>query len=169
MRRHDYDPSTRIISLRMPGPVHEAVASRVATVVRGQLGLLSKDIRSPLAAVIAGIEHLGYSGVCFQGRAGLVTKQPDISFWNKGTRYPRVVVEVAYSCRRKNLEQLAHDYITSLPGRVAVVVGIDLPYCKKKSILSVWRATLVKEMGTTSVKCELVASEVCRNPNGRKT
>ncbi|OAL57300.1 hypothetical protein IQ07DRAFT_627154 [Pyrenochaeta sp. DS3sAY3a] len=54
--------------------------------------------------------------------------EPDTSFWHDDAEYPRVVVEVAYSQKRKRLEQLAENYLLNSDASVQVVVRLDIGY-----------------------------------------
>jgi hypothetical protein len=54
----------------------------------------------------------------------------------------RVIIEVAYSQKRKRLGRLAEEYLLDSDASVQVVVGLDIEYGKKgscKATLSVWR------------------------------
>ena len=67
---------------------------------------------------------------------------PDASFRHTNARYPGVIIEVAYSQKRKELAKLAEDYLLDSNANVQVVVGLDIEYGKKKSrvaAISTWR------------------------------
>jgi hypothetical protein len=53
---------------------------------------------------------------------------PDTSFRYRGTRYPRVVIEVSYSQKRKDLPHLADEDILRSNGNIRVVIGLDVEY-----------------------------------------
>jgi hypothetical protein len=68
--------------------------------------------------------------------------EPDASFWHDDAQYPGVIIEVAYSQKRKRLDRLAEDYLLDSDASVRVVVGLDIEYGKKglrKATISVWR------------------------------
>ena len=69
--------------------------------------------------------------------------EPDASFWQDNAKYLGVIIEVAYSQKRKRLARLAEDYLLDSNASVQAVVSLDIEYGKKKSrkaTLSVWRA-----------------------------
>ena len=68
--------------------------------------------------------------------------EPDASFWHDDAQYPGVIIEVAYSQKRKRLDRLAEDYLLDSDASVRVVVSLDIGYGKKRSLkttISVWR------------------------------
>ena len=68
--------------------------------------------------------------------------QPDTSFWHDNVKYPGVIIEVAYSQKRKRLHRLAENYLLDSDASVQAVVGLDIEYGMKgshKAALSVWR------------------------------
>ena len=70
--------------------------------------------------------------------------KPDASFWHDDAEYLGVIIEVAYSRKRKRLGRLADDYLLDSEANVRVVVGLDIEYGKKGSrkATSVWRTHL---------------------------
>lgn len=87
--------------------------------------------------------------------------EPDASFWHKEAKYPGVIIEVAYS-QKKRLGQLAEDYLLDSNASVQVVVGLDIGYGKKdlrRATLSVWRTHVVN--GNELRVVQMVADEVC--------
>ena len=75
----------------------------------------------------------------------LIQHEPDASFGHKDAKYPRVVIEISYSQKRKDLSRLADDYILESNGNVRIVVGLDIEYREsKRATLSVWRPQVVK-------------------------
>jgi hypothetical protein len=62
-------------------------------------------------------------------------------------KYPQVVLEVSYSQKTKNLDQLALDYFTQTKGGIQVVVGLDIDYIPPKSAAH----TTATRMATTTV------------------
>ncbi|KAK5173238.1 uncharacterized protein LTR77_001919 [Saxophila tyrrhenica] len=60
-------------------------------------------------------------------------RSPDATFINpEVSRWPCVVVEVAYSQRTKNLSHLAEDYVVDSQHEIRCVLGLDLAYDSKK-------------------------------------
>jgi hypothetical protein len=88
--------------------------------------------------------------------------EPDASFWHTDARYPGVIIEVAYSQKKKRLSRLAEDYLLDSNASVQAVVGLDIEYGKKgsrRATVSVWR-TYVD--GNELRVVQEVADEVCR-------
>ena len=68
--------------------------------------------------------------------------EPDTSFWHNDAQYPGVIIEVAYSQKRKRLDRLAEDYLLDSDASVQAVVGLDIEYDKegsRKATLTLWR------------------------------
>jgi len=59
--------------------------------------------------------------------------KPDASFWHDNAQYPGVIIEVAYSQKRKRLGWLANNYLLDLDANVWVVISLDIKYGKKGS------------------------------------
>jgi hypothetical protein len=54
--------------------------------------------------------------------------EPDASFWHDDAQYPGVIIEVAYSQKRKRLGRLAEEYLLDSDASVQVVVGLDIDH-----------------------------------------
>ena len=129
----------------MPTGVHELFIDGVEDAIRSQL----KAIRSgsDRAALFAQkVRPARSTEIYFPlDDAPPSTKskyEPDASFWHDDAQYPGVIIEVAYSQKRKRLGRLAEDYLLDSDASVQVVVGLDIEYGKKGSreaTLSVWR------------------------------
>ena len=86
--------------------------------------------------------------------------EPSASFWHDDAQYLGVIIEVAYSQKRKRLGKLAEDYLLDSDASVQVVVGLDIEYGRKRSrqaTFSVWRTHVVS---TTNGKELRVAQEI---------
>jgi hypothetical protein len=71
--------------------------------------------------------------------------EPDASFKHEGAQYPGVIIEVAYSQKKKRLAQLADNYLMDSDTSVRAVVCLDIEYGKnesRKATLSIWRPQL---------------------------
>jgi hypothetical protein len=147
----------------MPSPAHAVLAGEVAYRILHQVRASAQGIPQPLATFVARVHNLGQCGILLPcgGSRRRVSRHPDISFGDVKARYPRVVIEVAYSQKRKQLEELANSYITGSWGGVGVVVGIDLPYRKSgESQLMIWRSKPATEKGGRVVGSEMAVSQV---------
>jgi hypothetical protein len=133
----------------MPTAVHELFVARVEEAIFSQL----KSIRegSDHAAAFAQKVYLARSTEIYLpvdgAPPGTRSKhEPDASFWHTDARYPGIVIEVAYSQKRKRLGRLAEDYLLDSNASVQVVVGLDIEYGAKesrKATVSVWRTHVV--------------------------
>ena len=73
----------------------------------------------------------------------------DAFFWHDDAQFPGVIIEVAYSQKRKRLDRLAEEYLLDSDASVQVVVILDIGYGKKgsrKATLSVWRTHVVSAL-----------------------
>jgi len=133
----------------MPTAVHELFIARVEDAIHSQLKLIREGSSS--TAIFAQKVHPARStGIyCPVDDAPPSTKskhEPDASFWHDDAQYPGVIIEVAYSQKRKRLGRLAEEYLLDSDASVQVVIGLDIEYGKKesrKATLSVWRTHVV--------------------------
>jgi hypothetical protein len=76
-----------------------------------------------------------------------------------------VIIEVAYSQKRKRLSRLAEDYLLDSDATVQVVAGLDIEYGKegsRKATLSVWRAQIAHTTNGDELRAfREIADEVC--------
>ncbi|KAF2268619.1 hypothetical protein CC78DRAFT_609331 [Lojkania enalia] len=88
-------------------------------------------------------------------------------------RYPGVIIEVAYSQKRKNLERLAEDYLLDSNASVQVVIGLDIKHSRKgsrKATLLVWRTHVVCSADGNKLRvAQSVVHETFRNDEGNPT
>jgi hypothetical protein len=91
--------------------------------------------------------------------------EPDASFWHDKAHYPGVIIEVAYSQKKKRLSRLAEDYLLDSDANVRAVVGLDIEYGKKgsrKATLSVWRTRVFHSSAGDELRVfQEIADEVC--------
>jgi hypothetical protein len=156
----------------MPTAVHELFIARVEDAIFSQL----KSIRggSDKAAGFAQKLYAARSTevnfpVENEPNATNSKHEPDASFWHEAAEYPGVIIEVAYSQKKKRLDRLADNYLLDSDASVQVVVGLDVEYGKKgsrKATLSVWRPKLFhNDEGDELRVVEEVRDEV-RPPSG---
>ena len=89
---------------------------------------------------------------------------PDKQFVYEDERYLGLIIEIGYSQRKKNLLQLADDYITMSEGRIQMVIGVELDYRGTKSaMLKVWCPHYGSDEGEDYVESKEVLSEVWRS------
>lgn len=133
--RRDYDSENEIHVIRLsPSILHESLLQEVLFNVFLQLEKLRNSPIKPVAEFVAGIKSVGSTAVTINEGYFL----PDIQFKRKGYRFPRLVIEIAYSQNGKDLARLAKSYILGSAGNVRQVIGIEIEYRNKnrtKSLL----------------------------------
>jgi len=153
----------------MPTLLHHVFIDGVEDLIRSQL----KAIRggSDKAARFAQkVRTARSTTICFPVDGSAPSKRsskydPDASFWHNDARYPRLIIEVAYSQKRKRLGRLAEDYLLNSNASVQVVVGLDIEYGGKgsrKATLSVWRTHVVNTADGDEIRVvQEVKDNVC--------
>ena len=144
--RYDYDAIYHRLVVRMPTAVHELFVARVEDAIFSQLKSIRKG--SDGAAAFARKIYPTRSTEIYlpvdDTTPDIKSKhEPDASFCHTDARYPGVIIEVAYSQKKKSLSRLAEDYLLDSDTGIQVVIGLDIEYGKKesrKATLSVWRA-----------------------------
>ncbi|TKA64564.1 hypothetical protein B0A49_11676 [Cryomyces minteri] len=155
--RYDYDYDTQHFIIRMPTRLHEKFIVRVVARLRTQLDALAST-NAELRKVIDAIHEEGSWTVPLGSTAeslpdqkserkdSLSRKSPDYIFAYKGARWPSLALEVSYSQKRKDLDELAYSYIRGSGGSIKAVVGLDVEYTRpgkptksKEATVSLWR------------------------------
>jgi hypothetical protein len=86
---------------------------------------------------------------------------PDSAFAYRCSKYPRVVIEVSYSQKLKNLSYLADAYIVESDEKIGVVISFDIDYKgEKKAKLSMWRPSDVLQGEEVCLESQCTLSEV---------
>ena len=134
--RYDYDGRKHRLIVRMPTGVHELFIDGVKDAIRSQLKVIRSG--SDRAALFARKVRPARSTEIYFPLNDVPpsTKskyEPDASFWHDDAQYPGVIIEVAYSQKRKRLGRLAEDYLLDSDASVQIVVGLDIEYGKKGS------------------------------------
>ncbi|CAI6342366.1 unnamed protein product [Periconia digitata] len=170
--RHDYNAEKDFLVVRMPTSVHELFVDGVEDAIRSQL----KVVRSgsgPEARFAQKVRPARSTEIKLPAEEGLPSRkskyEPDASFWHDDAKYPGVIIEIAYSQKRKRLYRLAESYLLDSDASVQVVVGLDIEYGKKGSreaTLSVWRAQVI---GNELRVVDEVADETFRGDQGNNT
>jgi len=78
---------------------------------------------------------------------------PDAAFGDRKDKYPGVVLEVAYSQKKKDLRELAERYILGSDGNIRVVIGLVLDDQQEKTSISIWRPEIIVDHGSEHLKC----------------
>ncbi|KAL5116038.1 hypothetical protein ACEQ8H_006049 [Pleosporales sp. CAS-2024a] len=170
--RYDYDLENHQLVVRMPTRLHEFFLDGVEYAIRRRL----ETIRSGTgdAARFAGKVRTARSTEIFfpveNGSPDAKSKyEPDTSFWHDDAKYPGIIIEVAYSQRKKKLDRLAENYLLDSKTNVQVVVGLDIEYGKKepsKATFTIWR---VRVVGDELRVVKEVEDEAFRDEQGNPT
>ncbi|RDL33125.1 Uncharacterized protein BP5553_08564 [Venustampulla echinocandica] len=140
--RHDYFPSAKLLILRMPGLLHESLASYVTQEITLQLRAIAQS-DSPSAEFAGDIDNNASAEINFTD-AEYGSHQPDASFQHFNAQYPGVIIELSYSQKKKDLSRLANEYILGSDADIRVVIGIDVEYKgSKRATISMWRPQIV--------------------------
>ena len=152
----------------MPTSIHEMFIAGVEEAIYSQLRLIRDGLNR--AAVFAQKVHPARSSEIYfpvdDAPPGKKSKhEPDASFWHEDAKYPGVIIEVAYSQKRKKLGRLAEDYLLDSDASVQVLVGLDIEYGNKgsrKATLSVWRTHVAHTADGDELRVvQEIVDEVC--------
>ncbi|KAL2349889.1 hypothetical protein BJ546DRAFT_579660 [Cryomyces antarcticus] len=161
--RYDYDYDTEHLIIRMPTRLHDKFIVRVVARLRAQLATLTSansDIRETVSRVSEGMQWtvpLGSMADSRPEREGgeifnATPRSPDYVFEYAAARWPPLVLEISYSQKRADMDDLAYSYIRGSSGNIKTVVGLDIEYTPpgksqktKKATLDVWRYGLVRD------------------------
>ncbi|KAF2425540.1 hypothetical protein EJ08DRAFT_736738 [Tothia fuscella] len=121
--------------------LHGTFASKIGRAIKKQLHNLKKD-QVEMRSFIEKI-RLQKGAMFFEEGGQKFRHEPDMSFRHQNALWPGIVIEVAYSQKRKSLVKLANNYILNSDGGIGVFVGIELIYAESKEAgISTWRLKL---------------------------
>jgi hypothetical protein len=131
----------------MPTGVHELFIDGVEDAIRSQLKAIRHGSDGEAQLFAQKVRPARSTGIQFAASASSKKSkyEPDASFWHDDAQYPGVIIEVAYSQKKKHLGRLADNYILDSDASVRAVVGLDIEYGKKgsrKATISIWRPQL---------------------------
>lgn len=140
--RYDYDPIQSKFVIRMLTTLHASFVAWLVKEIEKKLERLA-DIEIGARPFIEGINPV-YGELKFligdEDQQQTIKHEPDARFKHKDAAWPGIVIELAYSQKRKSLVDLADNYILGSDGNVNVMVGLDLDYKKsKQASISIWR------------------------------
>jgi len=96
--------------------------------------------------------------------------EPNAMFTHVGARWPGVVIEVSYSQKRKDLRDLADDYILESNGGIGLVIGLDIEYRgSRKATVSTWRLKqTIDEQGEEQYRASpVIENQIFRDEDGK--
>ncbi|KAJ4329603.1 hypothetical protein N0V87_010723 [Didymella glomerata] len=154
----------------MPTATHELFIDKLEDEIRSQLkgirGGSDKNARFAQKVQPARSTELRFSASASSSKSKY---EPDASFIHDDAEYPGVIIEVAYSQKKKRLGRLAENYLLDSDASVRVVVGLDIDYGNesRKAALSIWRPRLFETADGLELRAvEEVADEVFRDDEG---
>lgn len=139
------------------GPIGELIKSRLAVIANETSNedtkRLVRDIRS------------GYSrSVHIDGFKAF--RQPDKQFFIKGSYFPGIVIEVAYSESFKELRRKAYDLIVGSEGSVQLVIGLEIE-SENLFKLSTWRPEYYRSENGDAVRMKATTNQdIIRDSDG---
>lgn len=157
----------------MPSYVHDYLLSLLQASIEHQLYKIRASEIAELALFTNNILNGGSANFCLENGS---KHSPDIQFATKQSRFPSLVVEVAYSQsvkeNRKSLPRLAERYILQSSGNIKMVIGITIEYnihretpFSFKGNLSLWRPSIVEDNGRLFLESGTIINDEVLDPD----
>jgi hypothetical protein len=142
----------------MPTTAHEFFRSSVVLDIQEQLGKIAAGT-DDAAEFARNIRYRGSPRLYFPtdevaGRSGnneetapsqYDAHEPDVVFKHTDAHWPCIVIEVSFSQKEKELNELAEDYILGSDGNIHWVISLNIEYKQsKKGTFSVWQPQYIK-------------------------
>ncbi|KAI9155788.1 Secondary metabolism regulator laeA [Paramyrothecium foliicola] len=167
----DYDPTSEVLHIRMPSPIHDFFVSFLDNDIQKKLDSVVEQRQDTVGAFAAQIRSGRSSRLRLPTEGtSYIERHPDAQFQHLKSVYPGVVCEVSYSQDGKDLRKLAWQYIVYSGADIKAVIGIDINDDPKPSTVSVWRPQIVRDLeGTGQDSLEVVTevdSQAFRSANG---
>jgi hypothetical protein len=126
----------------MPTVLHDTFIRNVVDEIKARLNSLASHepkLRPYIKKIKEVAGRLEFPITTENGRQVFTKHEPDAMFTHDDARWPGVVIEVSYSQKRKDLRDLADDYILESDGGIALVVGLDIEYRgSRQATVSTW-------------------------------
>ncbi|KAI9854725.1 MAG: hypothetical protein M1824_006607 [Vezdaea acicularis] len=163
--RYDWDSRRHKLIFRMPTTIHEVLLNQVSFNIQVQLDAIRRRTGLAGAAIAKQLYFTGSSDVLLQDTQK-DKRSPDIQ-WCHDRGPPPLIIEVSYGQSKKNLSQLADDYIVGSLGNIGTVVGIDIEYRgTREARVMKWQRDIVVADDVTYLKSKQVSNEIFRYVNG---
>lgn len=150
----------------MPSPLHHHFIAKILTDIQIQLRVIALTASAIAADIAKHIKLEFSSNVRFTGNPNQssshhLAQRPDAAFRYRADEYPRVVLEISSSQRRKDLAQIAKDYIFGSEGNIGAVIGLEIRHNDtNESRWLIWRPMPVRQDTDESVELEEGQSQV---------
>lgn len=133
--RRDWDSTTGRLTLRlMASPLHDFFIHYIAHAIDKELDRIAfttPSLRPFRSKIVFGgsatVQKRGHEHT----RAPEFEKSPDGQWHHSSSRYPPLVLEVAYSQDEKNLDDKVTQYFENLPGGICGVLGFAIEYAER--------------------------------------
>lgn len=169
--RSDYNPESSLHVIRMPSSVHEILISLVQASIESQLDKFwASDIAE--LALYTNIRNGGSTDIRLKDNS---RHQPDLQFVTELSRFPGLIVEVAYSKsvkeNGKSLSRLAEKYVLQSSGSIKLVIGVTIKYdpdqehpLSFKGNISLWESSIVQDNGRLFLERQTIINDEVLDP-----
>ena len=149
----------------MRSRIHELSVWTISDSIRSQLATIAeKPSKEDTKRLIGDIRPGFSSHVKFSGPKTF--REPDQQFFMKGSYYPGVVIEIAYSESFEKLRHKAYDFIVRSGGEVQLVIGLVIGSNESLKI-SAWRPEFYRSKNKDAVRMKaIVDQDIIRDSNG---
>ena len=161
----------------MPFSIHELFTRKVLNTILQEIHTFAGELppTSALSRFLGDIETFGSTDV-YAADDSRHRRSPDHSIRCKGTRFPAIVIETAYSQSEKKLRRVAHDWIVLSHGNVKMVIGLEMNYQLPLRTSSgtqvgqvlVWEPVLRRELDHDILTSQCTFQKVCCSITGEK-
>lgn len=149
----------------MASTIHEFVTVMISDSIKTQLAAIKENSNKPTQRLIQNIKHLGSRQVKLDGLDR--RRASDSQFLIKGSYYPGIVIELAYSQSFKSLRGKAQDLIVNSYGSIQLVIGLETE-SKKSYKISAWRADFTRSENKDAVRMKaVIEQDVIRDSDGK--
>ncbi|EXJ84174.1 hypothetical protein A1O3_04841 [Capronia epimyces CBS 606.96] len=167
---YDYFGSTSKFVLRKPSPTHGTSAVGVLLNIERELDTFRSGDLEVASKFAREIELRLSTDVESNLEMLPSSHSPDISWGHldHSSGFPGLIVEIAYSQKRKALKDLAYEYFCTSLGKTRIMIGVDIESSGKsrKATLLMWKSWLEHDATGAQVKYDLCAESVFRNDDG---
>ncbi len=162
--RHDLIDDKYLV-VKVPGAIHEFIARKVNHLIETQLITIKETSNEPTKRLIQDIEQLASRRIQLYDSNN--HREPDGQFLIKGSYFPGVVLEMAYSEDFISLRTKAEDLIVDSGGHTQLVIGLETGNNKSYKI-SAWRPDFIRLENEDAVKMKaIIEQDQIRNSDGR--
>ena len=152
--------------------MHEILISLVQASIERQLDKFRTSDIAELALYTNNILNGGSTNIRLKDGS---RHQPDLQFVNELSRFPGLIVEVAYSQsvreNGKSLSRLAEKYVLQSSGDIKLVIGVTIkrdPDQKHplsfKGNISLWKSSIVQDSGRLFLERQTIINDELLDP-----